>query len=373
MRPRILSRLLLLLAALLGSTLSGLSGAHAQAPSPDAPEALHALLRGAGCTPVDLVAHGAQWVVACGAPGVSSVLVAAPRDGQLALIAQHGVQGTAHAVFLRAGEPWVEMRTAVALPLSSLPPLARGALPVAPTLAPQPAGAVVEVESAVAPRRLGALLVVEGSLRPFLPIGALAGAALAELSASYYAERAFYARVRAFPLGGRVGRGRDVGVLGAIAEAGYDHALFSVGLGAGAVRRGDGYASFSRDGIERWERDESVALAVVQAARLGALDGLSLRVTNAFLLDDARWRFGFLDASMQVPAGRRTWVGVAGGGGAQSGFFYAELSLRRLVRGDRGRGSLFVRPSVGLSGIDTRDSAGWSPGPMVGMHLEWRP
>ena len=110
---------------------------------------------------------------------------------------------------------------------------------------------------------------------------------------------------------------------------------------------------------------------MIQQARLGALDGLNFMLTNAFVLVDQRWHFGYFDLTVQVPLNRKTWLTAAGGGAQQAGYAYGELGLRRLLRGDRGSGSLFVKPSVGAAGIDNRYD-GYGFGPMIGCHFEWR-
>jgi hypothetical protein len=82
-------------------------------------------------------------------------------------------------------------------------------------------------------------------------------------------------------------------------------------------------------------------------------------------------RFGFFDLNLQIPLNRQTWLTAAGGGGRQAGYLYGELGLKRLLRGDRGSGSLFVKPSVGVAGIDNHRD-GFGAGPMIGCQLEWR-
>jgi hypothetical protein len=222
-------------------------------------------------------------------------------------------------------------------------------------------------DSANAPRRVAKVLAMELALRPTLPIDELAFAAIGELAVSYRGERAWYAQARLLPLGGLVGKGHDQGLFGAYGAAGYDHQLFAIGLGMGVLRGSNVWDDYDYDGYE----DEDFVFSITQSVRLGALDGLSLNVTNAFVLDDERWNFAFVEIGLQVPVGRRTWLTANGAGGGYAGFFYGELGLRRLLFGDRSGGSLFVRPSVGVAGVDTRDGT-WSPGPMVGIHLEWR-
>lgn len=356
--------------------LAGQQGARADEPPPASPPSplapLEAVLRAEGCRPSEVLTVAERWYAACGTQGV--LVVQQTGSDRFALVERRTTQGSAHAVFVRNGVVWVETQRTEATLLSELPvvatagapaPSRTGALPVAEPIA-------VQNERRVAPPRPAGVFALEAALRPVLPIDELAIAALAELAATYYGERAFYAAGRFFPLGGLIGRGADVGALGMQATAGYDHTLFAVGLGAGALQQNTLEYEYSPELGSREVERRAFRLAIVQEARLGAVDGLGLRVTNAFVLGDDRWRFGFVDLRLQFPAGQRTWLTVGGGGGAQADFFYAELGLRRLLRGMRGRGSLFVRPTVGVAGI-ARPADSWIPGPMVGAHLEWRP
>lgn len=341
---------------------------------------LRRALEARGCGATEVLEYEQRWIAAC---GTGTVLVFRRGDsGGFALIEQRETSGEARAVFVRNGLVWVEVLHTEARPLGEL--VARPAEQPAParSLVAPPEGAVGptpraslprehESDSAVAPSRIGGVLMLEAGVRPFLPLDELAFAGIGDLAATYRGERPWYAEARLSPLGGFVGKGRDTGLFGASASAGYDHPLFSVGLGVGVLKRADLEYRSAPTGEWSEELDEGMAFAVSQSARLGALDGLSLSLTNAFVLNDDRWRFGMIDVKAQVPVGRRTWIVGAGGGGEQAGLFYAELALKRLVRGDRGSGSLFVQPSVGVAGIDTYDDS-MVPGPMVGVRLEWR-
>jgi hypothetical protein len=109
-----------------------------------------------------------------------------------------------------------------------------------------------------------------------------------------------------------------------------------------------------------------------QSMRLGARDGLNLQVDTSFALADRQWHFAYTEGSAQIPLGTRTWLTLSGGGGEVGRFVHGALGLRRLVRGDGGSRSLFVKPSVGLVGVEQLDSTDMDAGPAVGVHLEWR-
>lgn len=334
-----------------------------------------------GCEPSTVLALGERWYAAC---GTQSVFVVERQGDALVLGARRHVPGSVRGIYEREGVLWVESTHVEARPLDELPPEAAiGSAPVASLPAPVaslPAPPIQEAEppppppeSKLFPSRASGVMVIEASLRPVLPIGTRALAAMAELTLSYVGERHWFAELRGFPLGGMIGSGNDVPLMGAIAQAGYDHPYFAVGLGAGALTRGGWYDEFDPTTSRFREfSSQSTRPAISQYARLGPRDGLNLSAQSVFVLLD-EWAFGFVEVRGQIPLVRATWLNIGGAGGSQAGFFYTELGLRRLVRGDRGSGSLFVRPSVGVAGVDKRDGYyGMRIGPMVGFHLEWR-
>jgi hypothetical protein len=339
--------------------------------------ALRAALLQWGCQPADLIEHEQRWYAACGAAGV---LVLEQRGTTLVLSERRPVSGRAQALFVRGDAVWVESLRLEAHPLTEL---AASAAPASAPRAAMPRAAAVAREprelpptakptSKLAPPRIGSLWRVEGALRPYLPMSSLGVAMLADAAVTYHGKRAWYAQARIYPLGGAITNGPDGAVFGAAGAIGYDHQFFALGLGVGTLRRGEFHSDF--DPVQRRTREwteYSFGLAVTQFARVGALDGLNFTLTNSFVLNNESWNFGYFDLTVQIPLTRQSWLVGAGGGGAEGGYLYAELGLRRLIRGDRGSGSLFVKPSVGVAGIDNRVD-GVDAGPMLGCHLEWR-
>jgi hypothetical protein len=53
-------------------------------------------------------------------------------------------------------------------------------------------------------------------------------------------------------------------------------------------------------------------------------------------------------------------------------YLWGEIALRHMVRGNGGRGSLFVLGAAGGSAIESPDSSAHYAGPHVGSGLEWR-
>ncbi|MEY4513714.1 MAG: hypothetical protein RLZZ450_5836 [Pseudomonadota bacterium] len=376
------------------------AAAHAASPSAPAQgteatlqDAVRAALSHWGCLPSDLLAYQQRWYAACGADGV--FVVERREDDVLVLAERRSVPGRAQSLFVREEVVWVESTRIEAHPLgefvasaatagstSSAPLAVPAERPTRPVYVSAPAGSLRRdaasasqrgaTYSKLAPPRVGRLLTVEGGIRPYLPMRSLGVALLADATVTYHGERAWYVQAQLFPLGATATKDTDASVFGFAASVGYDHPYFAVGLGVGALRRGQFHFDF--DPIQRRDREwieHSFGFSITQSLRVGALDGLSLTVANAFVLDSERWRYGYFDLTIQVPLNRQTWLTAGGGGAEEAGFLYAEVGLRRLVRGDLGSGSLFVEPSVGLAGIDNRIE-GVGPGPMVGCHLEWR-
>jgi hypothetical protein len=220
--------------------------------------------------------------------------------------------------------------------------------------------------SLVAPPRIGGLFVLEGGVSPYLPIGTLGVGALASLAVTYLAERPFYARAEIAPVGGVISSESDGAVFAGHVLAGYDHTYFAVGVGVGLML-GSGQVLYDYD-----NKSAEPVFSVKQSTRLGAADGLHFRVDTVFALASREWHFAYAEGSAQIPLGARTWLTLSGGGGEVGRFAQGALGLRRLVRGDGGSGSLFVKPSVGVVAVERLSSTTMDTGPAVGVHLEWR-
>jgi hypothetical protein len=220
--------------------------------------------------------------------------------------------------------------------------------------------------SLVAPPRVPRLVHVEGGVAPYLPIGNLGFGALADAAVTYAFERPLYLRAELSPVGLILSKESDAGVLAGHVLAGYDHNYFAVGLGLGLLMG-------NRSSLYDWERSGAYpVLSVKQATRLGARDGLNLRVDTLFALAREQWQFAAVEVHAQIPLGTRTWLTLGGGGGEASRYARGSLGLRRLVYGHGGSGSLFVSPSVGVVGVTQLSGTTTDAGPSVGVHLEWR-
>lgn len=355
----------------------------AQAPTPPGNDAaVDAALAREQCARRSVLEHGGRLYAACGTGGV--LIFERTPDG-VSLRERRVGLGDAQAVFVHDDRVWVELQRLEALPLAQLPSATpAGSAPVAgtaPTSPPPPsvppaAPAAKPRESRVAPPRVGGVLRLEGSLRPFLPLGDLGIGALAGLALTYHGTRHWYVRAEVMPIGGVAVQGNDGWVLGMFAIGGYDHPLFALGVGIGTVRMHDTYYHWEMgDGTSSYRTDEGMRFAIDQSIRLGALDGLQAHCDTTFLLADERWRFGYVNLGIQVPAGARNWLVADGGGSDLTNFFFFEAGLKRLISGERDSGSLFIAVTAGVGAIRPDaldDSEDMDFGPMLGFRLEWR-
>ncbi|MFO7180330.1 MAG: hypothetical protein DIU78_016635 [Pseudomonadota bacterium] len=228
----------------------------------------------------------------------------------------------------------------------------------------------------VAPPRIGGFWEIEVMLRPFLALDEFGGGMLSDFSAGYRFESDLHFEVAFRPLA--FGTAKDtpaIAPVAAFAKLGYDRESFAVGLGIG------GQTVDSPDLVT----PSGSGTLFVQAARLGARDGLHLDCRSDIVLFHSRFMFSGFAATGQIPVGDVTWLVLEGGGGS-AGYGYGEIGLRALLRGNGDRGSLFFTGSVGGVGLFRQvESTCGSPnatfscaapveyaGPMVGAGVEVR-
>ncbi len=201
-----------------------------------------------------------------------------------------------------------------------------------------PAGAIarpttdeVTAQRYVRPRPVG-IWEVSVSVRPFLAVGTLGAGTISDAAVGVRLEPALHLQAVVEPFGLGYARAGNVLASAVNLVAAYDTELFEIGLGAG------------------WGAVNKSGLSIVQAARLGAVDGLRLSARNTFLLYDRRFHYGGTVAELLVPVGERSWA-VARGGGGVTGFGYGELGLKWLARGRGLEDSLFLTVSLGYGGL----------------------
>ena len=251
-------------------------------------------------------------------------------------------------------------------------------------------GATVQVTlakltaSRFAPPKTPAHLLFGAGFRPFLPLQRVSIGAAVDLSLTYLPDLPLFLTAEITPLAGRIGKGPDAGAAAGGVTFGYEHRLFSIGLGIGVAS----YRRYLIDDDDDWVTDGHLGRAVPRFAfgqqlRLGARDGVHVHVSSSFALTDEVWRLAWLRATGQVRLGSGAWISPRLMAAPQMGFFSMEAGLRILARGNGGVGSLFVRPCAGVAGTyDARknheleepgpglEAMLW--GPMIGVDLEWR-
>jgi hypothetical protein len=182
------------------------------------------------------------------------------------------------------------------------------------------------------------------------------------------------------PLGLLVGKDNSPSYAGAYASAGYDQTYFSLGLGVGVLYsqrtvQHDGYSDDGGYHSSPPTFEGQTQFSVLQQVRLGARDGLHFAASSAVKLRGDTWEFGWFEGLVQFPLGARTWGVLRGSGSPEPSYFFTEVGFRRLVRGNGGPGSVFVRPTAGVAGIvSQRSSSGedLAIGPLIGLHVEGR-
>jgi hypothetical protein len=204
------------------------------------------------------------------------------------------------------------------------------------------------------------------TVRPFPNFGELAVGSLTDLAGGWY-WGALHLQARLAPVAVSLPHTSQAYNLQVIASYQSDIAEFGVGTG---------YFSHTFEGRDEYDcldagYGSSVATAkdasgqsevkvytcrqagpsVVQHLRLGSVDGLHVRVTNTLAVDSGRFRFGYLDGSVDVPLSRTLNLYAAGGGSI--GMRWGEAGVRTYLRGVGGRDTLILTTGLGGSSIRT--------------------
>lgn len=236
-----------------------------------------------------------------------------------------------------------------------------------------------------APRVPG--LELSATVRPFLPLDTLGGAAIIDASAMYRFGGPVAIEARISPFGFAITNQGNAAVLAAHGFLTYDEDLFQVGLGAGVAQFDSPNLDYTSNLAEAPSATE-FGFSAAQYIRLGARDGINFIATTNFVVRDEKYEFGGLSASFQLPVSwllSDSWLILRGGGGLP-GHGFGEVGLRTLLMGNGAANSMFVTPAIGYAVIETSTyvkceygEAIWCSdqqdftGPMVGMTVEWRP
>jgi hypothetical protein len=228
--------------------------------------------------------------------------------------------------------------------------------------------------------RVGEVSVV---LRPLVNVGAPLGVGLlADVGATYWGQ-AHFLGVHVQPLGLGITADGNVVSTAALLEGGYEAPFFAVGLGLGlAWVNGDldymldSFSSSSQAANDTvgttptivQHQETHTALALAQVVRLGARDGLNLKLNNLLLLHknaeegDTGFIYGGTTARFTAPTGKRTDFFAEGGGGVM-GYWFLGIGMGSWLVGNGSPGSWYLSVSAGAAGIrGSREITEYLPG-----------
>lgn len=222
--------------------------------------------------------------------------------------------------------------------------------------------------------RVGHVAWVRATVRPMFNFGKVNVASLTDLAGGWY-WNSLHLQARLSPFG--VSVPQTVHLTNFHILAGYqnDVAEFAVGGGyffnrfqarneyqcddGGIVAlKDEAGASTTSGGIKEPPRFtcRQAGPSVVQQLRLGSVDGVNLRLTNSLAIDSGKFRFGYLEGSMDFPVARSINLYAAGGGSA--GVKFGEIGTRTYFRGVGGRDTLILTTGIGGSTMRTNELFG---------------
>ncbi|MDP9150684.1 MAG: hypothetical protein M3O36_12200 [Myxococcota bacterium] len=173
--------------------------------------------------------------------------------------------------------------------------------------------------------------------------------------------------------------GGAVTVLAAHLMAGLDTQFVEVCLGLGGATVNENGSLRPGGGAA-----QTGAVSIVEAARIGARDGLALNMESSAIAVNSKFDLGFFVMSLQIPVSMKAML-VARGGGGNVGFAYGDLGVRVLVHGDGGKGTVALTGFAGAAAIllnlcssnpdppfTTACNAATLGGPSLGGAVEWK-
>ncbi len=218
--------------------------------------------------------------------------------------------------------------------------------------------------------RSGYDMWARGIIRLFPNFGELDVGALTEISGGVYWEW-LHVQARLSPIG--ISVPQAVHAYNAQVLVSYQNDLAEFGIGTGYFSHqfegessydctNSGYVSKTSSSLDSGGLEvqkfkcSQQGPTVAQVLRLGAVDGLHLRLTNTLAIDSGQFRFGYLDGSLDIPINRNLNLYAAGGG--STGIAWGEGGMRTYLRGVGGRDTLILTTGVGGTSIRTVDLYG---------------
>jgi hypothetical protein len=328
-----------------------------------------------GCPGRSTLRIGAKLLVACGTAGVVEFDLSDPlsprRDGTMP------VDGIATGLFLHDGVAWVEVSQVDARPVRigapspTLAPASPAPIPSrkpAPTryLPPiaaddiPPGDAAKEPQGIVAPPRQGGLWELSFLTSAFVAFGSLGAGLLGSASVAYRFEAPLVLRAQITPFGvagpssttrttfnappfgqTTTGSGGAVTVFATHLLFGLDTQYVEASLGFGGATVNENTAFRTGGGSPA-----TGAASIVEAARIGARDGLALYLESSTIAVNQKFDLGYFVSTFQIPVTPKVMLVLRGGGG-NVGFGYGDLGVRVVVRGDGGKGTLALTGFAG--------------------------
>jgi len=201
--------------------------------------------------------------------------------------------------------------------------------------------------------------------------GKVSVASLSHLEYGHYFGQ-LHLQARLAPIGVSVPQTVDALNAHAIASYATDAAEFGVGAGyfRHAFQARDSYQcernGYAAVGASTLGKDASgspnaydctqAGFSVVQHLRLGSVDGLHLRMTNTLAISGGKFRFGYLEGSVDLPVSRT--INLYGAGGGSTGVGWGEAGIRTFLRGVGGKETFILTTGIGGSSIASKELFG---------------
>ncbi len=199
--------------------------------------------------------------------------------------------------------------------------------------------------SLVSPPRPPAPVQLSVLLRPLLSTDGAGGGLLLDATASYRFKSPLQLSVALSPFGVGVDRGESAFTFTGFVLASYDTRYFEAGMGVGVQTMN-----------ELPLRRPGTGTVLPLLARLGATDGLNLRLRSDLNMIYRDVELGALRVDAQVPLRRGLWLEFGGAGG-YAGYLLGEFGVRRQFSGNGEPGSTYLTLSAGFASISRQRCA----------------
>lgn len=202
-------------------------------------------------------------------------------------------------------------------------------------------------------------------LRPFLNFGEADVATVTEVAGGWNWDR-LHLQARLAPVGLSVPH--SVRLVNAQFIAGYDAEVAEFGIGTGWFY--NTHYAWTCEGAPTTDfREQPCSRSVptlLQHLRLGATDGLHLRLTNTVAIERGQFVETAFEGNVDLPLSRELNLYGAGGGGTGETFAWGEAGVRIYARGNGGGGTLVLTTGVGGSMLETSERFGGSDSSIPG-------